>query len=89
MLSAKRLAAVALALVLAGALWVRFGYEPDPGSHRITIEHVDAADGDFAANPCRDRARRRRVGRAPWRGCGPVGKTLVSALRGRRQTLSP
>jgi hypothetical protein len=49
MLSAKRLVAVALALVLAGALWVRFGYEPDSGSHRITVEHVDASDGDFAA----------------------------------------
>ncbi len=48
MLAAKRVAVVALALVLAGALWVRFGYEPDPGSHRITVEHLDAADGDFA-----------------------------------------
>ncbi len=38
----RRLAAIALAIVLAGALWVRFGYEPDPGSHRITVEHVEA-----------------------------------------------
>ncbi len=50
MLSVKRLMAVAIALVLAGALWVRFGYEPDPGSHRITVVHVEAdgTDDGFA-----------------------------------------
>lgn len=47
---ARRVAAIALALVLAGALWVRFGYEPDPGSHRISVEHLEAdgSDDDFA-----------------------------------------
>ena len=49
MLSMKRLVSVALAVVLAGALWVRFGYEPDSGGHRITVEHVQVADGDFAS----------------------------------------
>ncbi len=89
MLSAKRLVAVALALVLAGALWVRFGYEPDSGSHRITIEHVDAADGDFASIDVAIEPVDGALVGPPGAAAARLGRRSVSALRGRRQTLSP
>lgn len=33
-----------LGLVIGAVIWLRVGYEPDSGSHRIGVEHVDAAD---------------------------------------------